>query len=266
MLNLFKAELYSIMAWYRSNRVMLVLSFLWPYATVLVLLALGSSYGSLEEWRRSMGVEYPLIYLFAASAVAFASAGIIESASGVALWHRWVGTLPYVYLAPAGFPRYLLASGVANSLVMALIDFTAVAPAVVLLGGLEGGVRLLLVLLVMVIGSLPLVGIAILASLASLMAREEGNIIYFVNPLLLLASGIFYPLEVLPRLLRLASEVLPVTYVVEAARIASTYTTGLGRAVLGVAYTLAVMTVIYNMVSLYLIGSGERGVRRRGVI
>ncbi len=262
---LVRAELSIQWWWLRSNRAMLVLSFVWPYMAVLVLLSMGYAYGSPEVMAERLGVDEPIVYLMAASMVAFAASGIIDNASGVAQWHRWLGTLPYIYTAPHRFPVYLVVSGFAGSLFIALTDLAAMLPGALLAGGPRAGLGLLAVFAVMLLASLPLVGIAVAAALASLLAREEGNVLSFLNPLLLLLSGVFYPLDVLPRLLRAASALVPVRYVVEAARMASTLSQGPLRAVLAASYYLAVMIAVYNLLSTWAVARLESKARRSGV-
>ncbi len=263
--SLVKAELGVQWWWLKNNRVMLVLSFVWPYMAVLVLLAMGYAYGSIQNMARRLGVDEPVVYLMAASMVAFAASGIIDNASGVAQWHRWLGTLPYVYAAPHRFPVYLVVSGFAGSLFIATTNLAAMLPGALAVGGLRAGLGLLAVFAVMIIASLPLVGIAVSAALLSLLAREEGNVLSFLNPLLLLLSGVFYPIDVLPRILQWMSVLAPVRYVVEAARIASTFTGGPVRAVVVASYYLAVMIAVYNLLSLKAVGALESAARRRGV-
>jgi ABC-2 type transport system permease protein len=264
--SLLRAELSIQWWWLRSNRVMLALSFAWPYMAVLVLLAMGHAYGSVENMARRLGVDEPIVYLMAASMVAFAATGIIDNASGVAQWHRWLGTLPYIYTAPHRFPVYLVVSGLAGSLFIAATDLAAMLPGALIAAGPRGGLGLLAVFAVMILASLPLVGIAVAAALASLLAREEGNVLSFLNPLLLLLSGVFYPLDVLPRVLREASALVPVRYVVEAARLASTLSAGPLRAVTVTAYYLTAMIAVYNTLSIWAVEGLESRARRSGAL
>ncbi|MEB2836874.1 MAG: ABC transporter permease [Desulfurococcales archaeon] len=262
---LVRAELSIQWWWLKNNRAMLVLSFVWPYMAVLVLLAMGYAYGSVENMARRLGVDEPVVYLMAASMVAFAASGIIDNASGVAQWHRWLGTLPYIYSAPHRFPVYLVVSGFAGSLFIAFTNLAAMLPGALLVGGARAGLGLLAVFAVMILASLPLVGIAVAAALSSLLAREEGNVLSFLNPLLLLLSGVFYPLDLLPRILRWASALVPVRYVVEAARMAATLSQGPLRAVVVASYYLAVMVAVYNLLSIGAVERLEARARRSGV-
>ncbi len=261
-----KAELLIQYWWLRGNRWLATLWVLWPYMAVIVLYVLGTSYGSLSNLARSVGVDDPILYLFAASNIAFTASGLIDTVTGIATWHRWIGTLPYVYLQPNRFSSYLVVSGMASSLFNILLNYLALLPGVIVYSGMRGGMGLTIVLLVLVLGSLPLVGIAVAAALASLIAREEGSILSFLNPFLLLLSGVFYPVTILPRILQLLSTIVPVTYVVKAARLASSFKHGPGAALYFAAYTLGLMIIVYNTMSLAVVERGEKSARSRGVI
>ncbi len=263
--NLIRAELYLQLYWIRNNRVMAVLQVVWPYASILVLYTLGTAYGSLENLSRVLGVEDPLVYIVAASAVMFAASSIVDNISNVGLWQRWLGTLTYVYSGVPSYPKYLIASGVASSLFQAGFTFLALAPAALAIGGLDSGLRLLLVFAVMLFGSLPLVGLGVAAALLSVMFREETNVFSFLNPLLVFLGGVFYPVEVLPRILQHMSTLVPVKYVVDAARIASGFQTPEGSGLLLVLYALALLSILYNLLALAGIPGLERRARRRGV-
>lgn len=261
----FKAEFLAQYWWLKNNRSMLVLWLVWPYLTVLILYTLGTSFGSLENLKVSLGVDDPLLYLFAASNIAFAASGLVDTVSGVATWHRWIGTLPYIYVSPNRFAVYLTVGGFAGSIYNVFLNYVFLLPGVLIYSGLRGGIGLTVVLLVMLLGALPLIGIALAAALLSLIAREEGNVLSFLNPLLLLLSGVFYPLTILPQILQAMSVAVPVRYVVEAARLAASFSEGPGAALYFAAYTLALMVVVYNTLSLALVSRAERAARLRGV-
>jgi len=85
----------------------------------------------------------------------------------------------------------------------------------------------------------------------------------------LLLCWILVPKEtgrVLPWILQKAATILPTTYIVEAARISASFTTGLGRDIMIILYSLGALIIIYNILSIYAIGLGEAATRRRGVL
>jgi len=85
-------------------------------------------------------------------------------------------------------------------------------------------------------------------------------------PLLLLLSGVFYPVEVLPWVLRLLSNLTPSYYVVEASKIVNALNVEAGFKVYLVIYALALLAVLYNLLGFYLAVWAESRVKSRGVI
>lgn len=260
-----RAQAQLTLYWYKENKLMLLLQVAWPYMTVFIVLGLGSAYGSVDRFASSLGVSSPFLYIVSASFVAFAAVGVIDSTSNAVLWHRWLGTLPYVALAPNSLTLYVTVSGIVASLIGAGIILAALAPAALVIAGIPGLAGLGLVAALLVLGLVPLIAIAGISASLTLASREETGILSFLNPLLLLVSGVFYPLEVLPRILRAVSEATPVTYVVEASRIIAGLETTTGRAVYAVALALAFLGLVYNSIFTPVASAGERLLRRRGV-
>jgi len=71
----------------------------------------------------------------------------------------------------------------------------------------------------MTVGSLSLIGIGMLAAILPMMSVERGSQMVFVlQSCLLLISGVYYPVSVLPGWMQLISRVSPATYVLDAVR------------------------------------------------
>ena len=263
--NVFLADTMLRLWWLKNNRVMAVLEFIWPYTIIVVLVGLGTSYGSLENFKRALGIGDPILYIFASSSVAFAAVGIIDNAASVAQWHRWLGTLPYIMASPHKLSTYVIASGLSLSMLTLAMEFLVLLPGVLYFSGAGGLARMSLVLAFLLLGMLPLVAIGGVAAMASLMVREESNVMGFLNPLLLLLSGVFYPVKILPVVLQLLSKAVPVSYIVEAAKIAASFQEGFARDLFIVAYIIAAMILAYNLAGIAALGGFETAARRRGV-
>lgn len=262
--SLVAAEIYLRLMWMKHNRLATTLQLLWPYTMVLTVFGLGTAYGSLERFKQSLGIEDPVLYLFASSIIAFTAVSVIDYTASIATWHRWIGTLPYIATASLKPAAFLMISGVATSLFVALIEVASIIPGVVLVSGAHGALKMLLVFLVLVLGMMPLIGVAGALAMASLVLREEGHAFSFVNPLLLLVSGVFYPIELLPRILKALSGVVPVSYIVEASKLIAGLTqTPMGELIL-VIIVIALMAVGYNSGGAAGVLAMERLVRRRG--
>ncbi|UCF61424.1 MAG: ABC transporter permease, partial [Anaerolineaceae bacterium] len=73
--------------------------------------------------------------------------------------------------------------------------------------------------LVMLSGSLSFIGVGIVGSILPLLFPERGaQMTHVIIALLLLVSGVYYPVEVLPQLLQKVAVVSPATYVLDGTR------------------------------------------------
>src|SRR5215470_3161583 len=141
-----------------------------------------------------------------------------EIASSIA-YERWEGTLEYTFMAPVS--RIIHLAGISlYALVYAMVR------AIFVLGGLLlfvhlslGGANMLGVLLVLLVSSLAFVGLGLMAAILPVMSPERGaEATNIFQGLLLLVSGIYYPVDVLPRWLQPLSVLSPATYTLSATR------------------------------------------------
>ncbi|MET1127890.1 MAG: ABC transporter permease [Thermoproteota archaeon] len=263
-LDVARAELLATFYWYKNNRSMLAAFMLWPYLMTGILLGLGYLFGDPRVYVERMGVRDPALFVLSASVVAMASVNIIDTVAGFTLYNRWIGTLPYILMSPVRAGVLLVASGLPHALIDTAVIVAAIAPASALLAGAEGVARLAFAYLLIVAGMVPLLGLAVLAASVLLVVREESNILSSLTPFLLLISGVFYPVEILPRMLQLASAAVPVSYIVEAARSLSALGSLPGRQLYMLAYALALMSLAYNGSALAAVRVTLRAAMRRG--
>ncbi len=261
----FRAQLHASIYWYKNNKWLAVTMFFWPYLMILVLVGLGSIMGSFELYTERMNLSSPGFYLISASAIAMTSVGIIDGVAGFALYNRWLGTLNYIILSPIRESKLFIAAGLPDSLLSALVTIVAVMPAAIYVEGLLGSLKLLIILAFMLAGMIPLIGLSVLAASALLVVKEESNIINSIVPFILLVSGVFYPITVLPRILQAVSLAVPTRYVVDAAKMVSTFGTPSGAALMLLLGMLALLGIIYNTIAGVAIMRAEKAVKMRGV-
>ena len=262
--SILRAQFLAEISWYKNNKWMLASMFFWPYLMILIILGIGSLYGSIEEYKSRLGIHNPLLYMLASSMIAMSSVGIVDTVATFSLWNRWIGTLQYILLTPTKTWKVLLASGVPGSILSIIITLAAVTPGSLYLEGLVGGLKMVVVFGLMLLGMLPLLGLAAIISSVMLVVKEESNIVSSLNPLLILLSGVFYPIEVLPRILQVASIIVPSKYVVDAAKILATYHIPEAKLLFVAVYTLTLLTLAYNTVAMGILGKVEERVRKVG--
>ena len=252
----------------RNNRAALVSSLVWPYLTLGLLLGMGAFFGSPEHLSQKVGARVNYVTYFVASTVAaMTSLDLLWGVGGSVLHHRWAGTLPYILLSPEGTSATLVLSYVPRYLLSAGIQLAEFAPLILLVeGGAPGASKVAVMALAVTLGMLPALGFAALFASLMLMVKEESNILGWLNPLILLFSGAFYPAYLLPVWARAISYALPTTYTIELARLASVIGSPEMRGVALLAGVLAAMSVVYNAASSVAVEAGERRAMREGAV
>jgi len=134
---------------------------------------------------------------------------------------RWEGTIEYTLMAPirrfthmAGQTFFaviysLLSTGIILAVTVVLFDIDLRK------ANLAGGT------LMMLAGSLSFIGVGIMGSTLPLLFPERGSqMTHVIIALLLLVSGVYYPIDVLPEFLQKLAVVSPATYVLDGTRLA----------------------------------------------
>lgn len=132
---------------------------------------------------------------------------------------RWEGTIEYTLMAP--IHRFTHMLGQTFFSVLYSLIFTGlllVATALVFKIDLSDS-NLLGGLIMLMAGSFSFIGISIMASVFPLLFPERGSqMTHVFIAVLLLVSGVYYPVEVLPHFLRQLAVYSPATYVLSGAR------------------------------------------------
>lgn len=132
---------------------------------------------------------------------------------------RWEGTIEYTLMAPVR--RLTHMAGQTLWAVIYSLFFTGVILAVTAVmfdidlsnANLWGGTVMLLV------GSLSFIGVGIMGSVLPLLFPERGSqMTHVIIAVLLLVSGVYYPVEVLPAFLQRLAVFSPATYVLDGTR------------------------------------------------
>lgn len=178
---------------------------------------------------------------------------------------RWEGTLEYTMMAPIRRSSQLLGS-VAYAMVYGLIHTSVIFIALVLffpqldLSKANPGTALTFMLL----GSFSFVGIGMIAAILPLLYVERGAQMTFVlQSVLLLVSGVYYSVDILPPWMQVLSRLSPATYVLDGVR------AGLieGTAVIDLVYDivpLIVMGIVFIPFGLWAFGKAEHYAKRTG--
>ena len=178
---------------------------------------------------------------------------------------RWEGTLEYTFMAPVrrwsqlfGSVVYAMAYGLIHTFVIFVVlvlffpqlDFSK-ANAGTALG-------------FMLLGSFSFVGIGMIAAILPLLYVERGAQMTFVlQSVLLLVSGVYYSVDVLPDWMQVLSYLSPATYVLAGVRAGLIDGTPIGS-LLGDVWPLLAMGVVLIPTGLWAFGVAERYAKRTG--
>jgi ABC-2 type transport system permease protein len=189
---------------------------------------------------------------------------ILDDMSLTIVWERWEGTIEHTLMAPVPRVVHLVgmsAFGVLHALVRTSLVLACSLPFFHLqLSGADWGAALLVV----VVGSVSFVGLGVLAGILPMLYPERGEQMSFmVQALVLLVSGVYYNVRVLPGWLQAASHASPATYLLRGIRDALLYRTGLEHEV-GLIVTLAVFGAALVPASIGAFYLAERWAKKTG--
>jgi ABC-2 type transport system permease protein len=153
-------------------------------------------------------------------AVIWAYLGIIfEILTETVAWERWEGTIEYTFMAPLSRPVHLFGMGlfaVAYGVVRAGLLFAVVAN---LFGLSLPNADFVSALVVVAIASVSFLGIGMMTAVLPLISPEKGTQLGFVaQGVMLVVSGVYYPVSVLPHWMQLIAKVSPATYALRGIR------------------------------------------------
>ena len=178
---------------------------------------------------------------------------------------RWEGTLEYTMMAPVrrwtqlmGSCLYAMAYGLVHTLAM-LIVLVLFFPQLGL-----GSMNLVTGATFVLLGSFSFVGIGMMAAILPLLYVERGSQMTFVlQSCLLLVSGVYYPVSVLPGWMQLLSKLSPATYVLDGVRAGLLNGTPVIDLV-GDIVPLVIMGIVLIPAGVWAFGRAEKYAKRTG--
>jgi ABC-2 type transport system permease protein len=197
-------------------------------------------------------------------AVIWSYLGIIfEILTETVAWERWE-TIEYTFMAPLARPVHLLGMG-AFAVVYGVLRTAALFGVVALFFGLTfPDADFVAALVLLAVASVSFVGVGMVTAVLPLISPEKGAQLGFIaQGLLLVVSGVYYPVDVMPGWMLAIATVSPATYALEGIRAALLDGAGLG-AVWGDIWPLLVLGAVAIPAGLAIFRAGERYAKRHG--
>ena len=235
--------------------------FLWTVANTLTIVFIAQG---IESTGGEIDVNAVATSLLI-GAVVWAYLGVLfEFLMETVAWERWEGTIEYTFMAPLARPVHLAGMGlfaIAYALVRAVLLFGVVAAFFDLEMPQADFVAALVVLGV---ASISFVGIGMMTAVLPLISPEKGTQLGFIaQGILLVVSGVYYPVDVLPGWMQAVATISPATYALDGIRDAILEGDGV-TAMWDELWPLLVIGVVSVPLGLEVFRRGERYAKRHG--
>jgi ABC-2 type transport system permease protein len=144
---------------------------------------------------------------------------VFSNISEMISWERWEGTIEYTMMAPISRLTHMLGVSL-FSIVYGLIRSVILLMVLAMFFDIDlSNANLSGALVLMLVGSLSFIGVGIMAAVLPLLFTERGEAMTFIiSSVLLLVSGVYYPIDVLPGWMQAIARFSPATYVLEGMR------------------------------------------------
>ena len=231
--------------------------FVWTIANTLTIVFIARGVGLPEAARNDL--ETKLLV----GAVIWAFLGIIfEIVTETVAWERWEGTIEYTFMAPVSRPVHLIGMGI-YAVIYGLVRAAAIFVAVVAFIGIHlphanyGAAVALLA-----IASVSFIGVGMMTAVLPLISPEKGTQLGFVaQGLMLVVSGVYYSISVLPDWMQWIAKISPATYALRGNR--DQILNGAGLAWADV-WPLLVIGTVSIPLGLVVFRAGERYAKKHG--
>ena len=235
--------------------------FVWTVANTLTIVFIAEG---IEVAGGRIDVERVTTVLLI-GAVIWAYLGIIfEILTETVAWERWEGTIEYTFMAPLARPVHLMGMGlfaVLYGLVRAVLLFFVVA---FFFDLTMPQADFAAALLVLGVASISFVGIGMMTAVMPLISPEKGTQLGFIaQGILLVVSGVYYDVSVLPGWMQAVSTVSPATYALDGIREAIIEGAEVGDVWHDV-WPLLVIGAVSIPLGLEVFRRGERYAKRHG--
>jgi ABC-2 type transport system permease protein len=235
--------------------------FLWTVANTLTIVFIAKG---IEATGGRIDVNRATTSLLI-GAVIWAYLGIIfEFLTETVAWERWEGTIEYTFMAPLSRSMHLAGQGlfaILYGLVRAVLLFATVA---FFFDLKMPEANFAAALLVIGVASISFIGIGMMTSVMPLISPEKGMQLGFIaQGVLLVVSGVYYPVDVLPEWMQWLAKISPATYALDGARDAILDGAGIGE-MWDEIWPLLVIGVVSIPLGLGVFRRGERYAKRHG--
>ncbi len=213
-----------------------------------------------------INTSYLVLYVLIGTSVWSYLSVTFEGVTDLITIERWEGTIEHTFMAPISRFTHLVGScwyAVAHGMLFTFLQLLVVSAFFKL--DLSHANYLTAVFMLLV-GSVSFIGFGIGASVLPLLYTERGSqMSYIVRAILLLVSGVYAPIQILPGWMQLLAHISPATYVLEGLRAALLNDQPIwSLTIWNNTWPLIVTGIISVPVGIYIFRLAERYAKRTG--
>lgn len=266
---LWLSELVAVWGYVQRNYFLTKRYLMWEivwlvYVTVNAMAITFIGAGAQEFGGMNIDIERYMTYLLVGALLWNYLSMLFDVLSETVSWERWEGTIEYTFMSPSSRVTHLLGMGL-YAVFYGILQTALTLGVCYLFFDLDlSRANYWGALLILAVCSVSLVGFGIVAAVLPLLSPEKGQqVSYIVSSVLLLVSGVYYEVDVLPGWMQAIATVSPVTYALQGARAA--LLDGAGAAQLWESlWPLLIMGVVFVPLGIFIFHLGESYAKRTG--
>jgi ABC-2 type transport system permease protein len=180
---------------------------------------LGKGVGEKLTGGASLNTNDLILFLLTGSLLWSFLSELFWNVSNAITWERWEGTIEYTFMAPVSRVTHL-AGMCAFAIIYATLKMIVMLGIVALFFHVDlSRANFSSAIVILASASFSFVGLGMAAAVLPLLSQEKGaQITGIIEGVLLMVSGVYYEVSVLPSWLQAASKVSPATYVLSGMR------------------------------------------------
>jgi ABC-2 type transport system permease protein len=160
-----------------------------------------------------------ILFLMVGTLVWHYLAMVFDLVSEAIQWERWEGTIEYTFMAPISRLTHLLGQA-AFAVIYGVLHTSIIMGIVALFFKVDlSNANVAGMLLIVVAGSMSFIGLGMFAAVLPLLSPEKGlQMTNIIKTVVLLVSGVYYPVEVLPAWMQPLAYISPAYYMLAGMR------------------------------------------------
>lgn len=208
-----------------------------------------------------------LLFLLIGSVMWVYLSSIFHEVGNQISYERWEGTIEYTFMAPVKRIIHLLGNST-FAVIYGIIKMVLVMVVVALIFSVDmSSANILAASVIMIVSAISFIGLGMIASIVPLMSPEKGSqALHIIEALIMLFSGIYYEVNVLPGWMQWLAQFSPATYALSGMREALIHGVGLKELLVSHLLVLLVMGVIFIPIGIFAFDWAEKRAKRLGTL